>query len=344
MVSDGGWASGDWGGSSMGSDVATTAMAVMALAREAGSGSAHAANIRRGTEFVVKAVRTSDPHSPRLNTPQGTQPQVKLGQLVDTHLAALMLGQVGGRFDAELNGEVAWALDYVVGKVQQAQRADGSFDGEGWAPVLSSSLAAMSLYQAADQGIEVKEDVLRRSERYQASNVAADGAVNTSAGAGVDLYVAASSLRNGQSAAGRAAPTAKEAEASAKAVEQRVARDAQALISGFGSVGGEEMLSYMMISEAMAQKGGAEWSQWEQQVSALLQQTQNADGSWSGHHCITSTPFVTAGALLTLSAGDALATRSPAPRDRRGDRPTPADPASTPVDPASTPATLVEEG
>ena len=48
--------------------------------------------IRNGTIYVVKAVETA-PKGPRLNTPEGTQIQYKLGQLVDTH----MFCGVGGR-------------------------------------------------------------------------------------------------------------------------------------------------------------------------------------------------------------------------------------------------------
>jgi hypothetical protein len=33
-----------------------------------------------------------------------------------------------------------------------------------------------------------------------------------------------------------------------------------------------------------------------------LQKIQNTDGSWSGHHCITSPVFCTSAVLLTLAA------------------------------------------
>ena len=76
------------------------------------------------------------------------------------------------------------------------------------------------------------------------------------------------------------------------------------MISGFGSMGGEEMLSYMMISDTLAEARGADWEEWQGAIAHHLQATQNGDGSWSGHHCITSTPFVTAAAVMTLGAGE----------------------------------------
>lgn len=299
---DGGWGAGALGYASaeQASDAATTAITVLALARDAGATNKHASAIEKGTRYLVNAVKTSDPNSPRLNTPSNTQPQYKLGQLVDTHLTALVLAEVSGRFDKDLNDKVSWALDYCIGKVQMAQQADGSFDSQGWAPVLSSSIAAMSLYKAAEAGVDVRRDVLDRSEAYQAANVA-QGSVNTGAGAGVELYVAAGSFRNSQEAAKRGGRNADEAEAASEAMRTKVNGNAQALMTGFGSVGGEEMLSYMMISEAMAAEGGKQWTEWQTGVGQHLQSIQNADGSWVGAHCITSPVFVTAGAVLTLS-------------------------------------------
>ena len=61
-------------------------------------------------------------------------------------------------------------------------------------------------------------------------------------------------------------------------------------------------LHYMLISDTLAEQGGDDWQHWRQKIGAHLQVTQNQDGSWSGHHCITSTPFVSAAAVMTLGA------------------------------------------
>ena len=309
--SDGGWSSGSHGadGLSSASDVATTSYSVLALIRDANGSARHADPIRRGTMFVVEAVRNA-PDGPRLRTPEGTQIQYKLGALADTHFAGLMLGEVVGKTDAETSRAARSALDVVVSKVAMAQQADGSFDNNGWAPVLSTSVAAATLDKAVALGIRVDEDVMNKSDAYQAANAAPSG-FDASKGAGVQLYAVATALasnaktatRGGETAA--AAPMkqlAMEAEGRARAA---VSGDSSgALVAGFGSVGGEEVLSYMMISDTLAQKGGTEWTSWNGRIGTLLSNAQNADGSWAGHHCITSRAFATAGAVMTLAAGD----------------------------------------
>jgi hypothetical protein len=97
-----------------------------------------------------------------------------------------------------------------------------------------------------------------------------------------------------------------QAEAAETALVGRLGDDA--FVRGFGNNGGEEFLSYMLIAESLVVKGGAEWTKWDQQVTALVNQVQNDDGSWTGHHCITGRTFCTAAALLVL-----MADRAPVP-------------------------------
>lgn len=318
---DGGWASGNWSAGPAQSDVATTALVTMALLRDGDKSSLGA--VKKGAHFISQAVLQSDAKSPQVRTPQGTQPQAKLGQLADTHFAALALSELVGRLDGDADREVRKALDVAVKKVELAQKGDGSFDGQGWAPVLSSSVAVRSLYNAQAAGVSVNEEVLDRAEDWQVSQVTADGRDAGGAAAGVDLYATAATMSNSQRAKERGGAAAPAAAKTTEAIAQRVQSDSAGLVYGFGSIGGEEMLSYMMMSEAMAEEGGASFEQWKGQVGALLLQSQSADGSWSGHHCITSTPFTTAGAVLTLAVlRDAPSNGGklpPAQSDRRGD-------------------------
>ncbi len=71
-------------------------------------------------------------------------------------------------------------------------------------------------------------------------------------------------------------------------------------MAGFGSNGGEEFLSYLNIGESLLLKGGDDWAKWDDKISTSLSKVQNADGSWTGHHCITGRTFCTASALLVL--------------------------------------------
>ena len=313
---NGGWGAGDWGTDSVQApaDVATTSIVVLALIRDAAGTDRHADAIASGVRYVTQVVENSPKDSARLKVPEGTQPQYKLGQLVDTHMAAMMLGEVAGTLDDQTNRMVSQAHGKVIRKVQMAQNDDGSFDSNGWAPVLSTSIAAQSLDRAIELGVEVDDEVMERNDRYQAAQVDSGGNFDTSAGAGVDLYAAATSLRGNAQAkrrAPKASARAEEAEEAQAAAQSRITSDASGrLFAGYGSIGGEEMLSYMMISDTLAEEGGAEWTDWQPKVGAYLVGTQNNDGSWAGHHCITSRTFTTAAAMMTLGAGDAAAIRA----------------------------------
>jgi hypothetical protein len=323
---DGGWGAGSWGQDdpSAASDVATTAMAVLALVRDGGGVESHKASITRAVQFVTKTIEASPKKSAEINSPGQTQPQYKLGRLVDTHLAAMMLGEIVGSLDEGTNVAMDQAYDRVLGKVQMAQNADGSFDGNGWAPILSSSIAATALDRGVQLGKEIDQGVLDLNDRYQAAKVdTTSGSFDSSAGAGVDLYSVASTLKGNAEkkrrwkALGSAKPSddaqrqEKDAEDAERTAVQAVTGDTDnRLFTGFGSAGGEEMLSYMMISDSLSDEGGDQWTAWNGKVGGYLVGTQNSDGSWAGHHCITSRTFVTAAAMMTLGADQAAQMRA----------------------------------
>jgi hypothetical protein len=71
--------------------------------------------------------------------------------------------------------------------------------------------------------------------------------------------------------------------ASARAALVNRLEDKQ-FVSGFGSNGGEEFLSYMSIGEALIGKGGDEWTKWDKSMTENMNRIQNQDGSWTGHH------------------------------------------------------------
>ena len=72
--------------------------------------------------------------------------------------------------------------------------------------------------------------------------------------------------------------------------------------------GGEEFLSYMNLAESLAVTGDEAWRRWDSGMTENLNRVQNADGSWTGSHCITGRTFCTAAVLLTL-----MADRTPVP-------------------------------
>ena len=57
----------------------------------------------------------------------------------------------------------------------------------------------------------------------------------------------------------------------------------------------------MMTSSALAAAGGPEFARWDRGIRTRLANIQRENGTWRGDHCITSTSFCTAAALITLS-------------------------------------------
>jgi hypothetical protein len=76
------------------------------------------------------------------------------------------------------------------------------------------------------------------------------------------------------------------------------------VVRGFGNNGGEEFLSFLQTGESLIINKDNSWKNWYEGTTARLLQIQNADGSWNGHHCITSPVFCTATSLLILSVNN----------------------------------------
>src|SRR5262249_52588426 len=86
------------------------------------------------------------------------------------------------------------------------------------------------------------------------------------------------------------------------------------VLRGFGSMGGEEFVSYMMASTSLAGPDGQGSTQWNREIRGDLLKLQNADGSWAGSHCITGRVFCTAAAVLTLAESSAPKVAAASPR------------------------------
>jgi squalene-hopene cyclase-like protein len=346
---DGGWGAGSHANQQLRdphqvvTDPATTAFVAMALVRSGSTPVAgpQQAALKRATLYLLDAVERAAEAGPQITNIQGTQPQAKLGPLVDTGLTSQYLARVLPTLavGSPLHGRVDKALDKCLRKLQGSQLADGSWGtGRGWAPVLQSSVSTSALEMAQAAGKVVEADKLDRARAYQKGNYAASPAPGGAAGgmagaAGVELYALTSAQRAGAREAAEAAKLMQEAKdqgrlpASAPTTEENLkkagadakraqalndaynARNAQLrrlsdeeLLRGFGSNGGEEYLSYLQTSESLVIAGGKEWDAWKSKMSARMSKIQSQDGSWTGHHCITSPVFCTAAVLQTLTA------------------------------------------
>ncbi|MCC7510261.1 MAG: hypothetical protein IT464_12950 [Planctomycetes bacterium] len=322
-------------------DPGSTSFAAMALMRAGHTpfSGKHKASVLKATTYVVGAVEASSDNGPRITDIEGTQLQSKLGQIIDTAMASQFLARVLPLTepDAALQKRVEAALDKCIRKIEASQGEDGGWTTQGWAPVLQSSMSNQALELAEVAGRPVTNAVLEKSREYQRKDINADtGAVGGDKGrtsAGVGFYAGAATQRatakdaaevdarveqakkDGIVAADadinedtlqKAGYSADEAQSKATAYKQNGTLlkrlDDENYLSGFGNNGGEEFISYMLSSESIVITGGESWSKWNEKMHTMFEKIQNADGSWSGHHCITSPVICTAASILCLTA------------------------------------------
>src|SRR5688572_12774353 len=318
-------------------DPATTAMVSMALLRSGNSLSKgeHSARLRRALNYLLEATENSPADSYNITKQTGTQIQTKLGANIDVILTAQFFSNVLDYIenDPTLKQRVQRNLNTCVGKIQRAQDGKGNIVGAGWAGVLQSSFAANALESAQAQGADVDKEALDEFRVAQKNNYnAKTGDVKTETGAGVMLYSVSGSARASAKEARRVEEEVKKAKrdgrlaqtapASAENLEKigfnkddamkystayevyqsaKVAAQRQDVMDGFGSNGGEEFLSYLQTGESMVIGKDTAWKEWYDNISGRVLKIQNNDGSWNGHHCITSPVFCTATSLLILS-------------------------------------------
>jgi hypothetical protein len=320
--------------------VADTSMALLAYLR-AGHNPAkgeYKDAVRRGFEYVISEVEAADADSLFVTQTRGTRVQGKIGTYVDTFTALMVMTEAKGTMgSAALNARLDKGIAKILAKIQKNQRQDGSWDNQGWAPVLTQAIAGKGLNRAEQAGEDVDDAVLARVEENNEKQFDRQaGRFATGASAGVGLYGGAAGASGARDSANtrqakegdlkkKIATATKpedkaryqaELEAGQRAVQQAESAekalldrvDDDAFIRGFGNNGGEEFLSYMLIAESLVVKGGADWEKWDVSITALVNQVQNEDGSWTGHHCITGRTFCTAAALLVL-----MADRAPVP-------------------------------
>ncbi|MDA1315493.1 MAG: terpene cyclase/mutase family protein, partial [Acidobacteria bacterium] len=301
---------------SSGNDVANTAVATLALIRSGHTPTQgkYKEAVRKGLDFILKRVEASPDEGLALLTVTGSQIQRKLGSHIDTFLTSMLLSEIDGEMnDPKADQRVRLALQKTVNKIESNQQEDGSWNlAGGWAPILGTSMASRSLFDAKKKGVDVNEMVLARVDDYTKDSAQAGGSGGGVVGgvpggtfmsgpvdassAGVALYKGAQVIE--QLSRSEGDREANKDEIAAVTSELRNAR----FVEGFGSVGGEEFFSYLNISDSLRRAGGQEWDEWNGNVQSKLVRLQNDDGTWAGHHCITGRVAVTSAAILTLAA------------------------------------------
>lgn len=319
-------------------DPATTAFSAMAIIRVGNTlqKGEFSKNLQRSLDYLINMAEDYPAEGPKITDITGTQPQTKLGQNIDVSMCAQFFSRILPltKHEPELEKRVTAALDKCLRKLENAQLTDGSWTDNAWAPVLQSAMANSALELAQDAGREVDKDVLTRSREYQRSNLdAKTGKVKTEGAAGISLYSITSNQRATAKEAKKSTEILREAknkgllpseadvsvdnlqiagysrseavnlaDAYIKNKKGRELLKDETVLAGFGNNGGEEFLSYMMTSESLVLTGGKDWDEWYRKMDKRLAKIQNPNGSWTGHHCITSPVFSTAAVILTMTA------------------------------------------
>jgi hypothetical protein len=293
---------------SSGNDVANTAVATLALLE---AGPKYKANVERALDFILKRVEASTDNGLGITDVKGTQIQRKLGPYIDTFLTSMLLAKVDGTLSRDLSARVRKSLEKAVAKIERNQQQDGSWNiAGGWAPILGTSMASRSLFEASQKGVKVEDVVMRRAEDYTVmamSSTTATG-VGAAAGrmaaggasAGVALYQSAQALEQ----LSRTPADRQKNAATINRIQSQL--NDSAFVAGFGSMGGEEFFSYLNVSDSLQRSGGTQWKEWHSQIVQKILNLQNNDGTWAGHHCITGRVAVTSAAILNLTVDNAI--------------------------------------
>lgn len=335
-------------------DVGSTSVCALALTRNGSNlhSGRHRQHVRKALNFLLETTENAPDSLAAIGAPLQselaanyfgggagyaavTQPQIKLGTLVD---APLMIRFFAGVLpmaegDTALQGRIQAAMQVCVDKIFMGQQKDGSIKGGTWAGELQSGLALSALEQAKASGCEVDKQKFNKLRRFTGHLITTDGKAFSGSSAGVPLYALACSQRSHAATAqlalaelaayapdslletsnevleaqlvqsGLIAPVAKNRVLALKKYLSftKLLND-PTVLQGYGNNGGEEYISFMLMSESAQVAGGHNWDAWHGRMQAFLEKTHNPDGTFSGYHCITSPTFVTAMAMLLLTA------------------------------------------
>jgi len=272
-------------------DIGCSAMVGLAMLAD-GSTPTQGPNKNRLQEilsYLLQQVRVMPEYN--ITTKTGTQLQNKIGSQAHTFFALLFLTQAVG--EAHIPNETLRATRKLVDATVRAQKPDGSWGRESWAPTLGTVMGWTSLRSSHFAGFKVGGSAEKTADHLV-------GKMKTEFAKGRQhwmhqLYKNAAGIRVLYA-------LGKEDDDIVKKSFSEVLKLVKNGNTAFNQAGGEEYLAFHLITETMLQKAGQDWVDWFPVVRDKIIDVQNRDGSWTGHHCITSRTFCTAAACLVLSA------------------------------------------
>jgi hypothetical protein len=271
------------------SDIGVTAIVGLALMSRGNTvrEGQHSREVRKIQNYLLKQV--SRMRGNNITRQTGTQLQRKIGQQAHTFFAALFLSQVVG--EDWSNTRARQGLAKLAKAISGSQGPDGSWGAGSWAPMLGTVMGWVSLRGAYSAGFKVGGSADKTANHL----ISQMGSVKNRGSWMHTLYKNATGVRVLYA-------MQRQDDAACKAALAAVLKLVTSSNQAFNQAGGEEFLAFHLITETMLQTGGSQWKQWYPVVRDKLCGVQNADGSWTGHHCITSRTFCTAAAVLVLDS------------------------------------------
>jgi hypothetical protein len=293
------------------------------------------AQLIKATEYLLKSIENTPDERLNITDLTHTQIQSKLGGNIDVILSAQYLTNLLDHLahDPDLKKRVEKNLNVCIQKIQRSQGGNGSISGAGWAGVLQSGLAGNVLETAQSKGMVVDSVALDKSRQYQKDNYdVSTGTVDVEDGAGIMLYSVSSTTRSSAKESRKAEEMIEDAKKNGtlpnsapvtvdnltkagmtpdEALKYNTAYEIynsaktkaqdKGVMNGFGNNGGEEFISFLQTGESMVIGKDYSWKKWYDDIASTLLTIQNNNGTWNGHHCITSPVFCTATCILVLS-------------------------------------------
>lgn len=274
------------------SDVACTAVVGVALLSQGQTAleGEHRSRQKQLANFLLKRVEKMGVNGSLQNT--RSQIEGDLGPYATHFFSTICLSQMMGE---SMNVErYRRAVNRLEKYISSNQHGDGSWGSDAWAPLLATACGWVALRAANFAGISVSGSSQKAGD-YLIRNMPTIGRSWGSGSWYHRLYGTAAGLRvlYAQN---------RDSEEKAKTALSDILALVETNNRAFGGAGGEEYLTFHFMTEMLMQMGGKNWVRWYPTVRDKLIKVQNRDGSWTGHHCITSRTFSTACALMTLSA------------------------------------------
>ncbi|MBI2920482.1 MAG: terpene cyclase/mutase family protein [Planctomycetes bacterium] len=277
-------------------DVACTAMsglAILSAGETAREGKARAA-VDKATVWVAGQARKT-----RRGWSIQTRPSSLtsyLGGRIHDYLACAFLAESCGMLpDLSQDEDVRSGLRALIDRIEKAQLEDGSWN-DGVEPLDTTAIAYVALRAAHNAGFSVRRASLEKTVDYVEKRFdTARGVLSDPRYGDQERFTSTAGALRVLMGLGR--ETGEPARLGIAILRRRpFGRDYGDLVSG------EDFFGGVLGAHAMALEEGEAWTEVFGKMERVLAKCQNADGSWTGHHCISARVFCTACAVVTLEA------------------------------------------